>query len=101
MTSRTRSWLRVVHRAQQRETPALAVHRVGPRGEGDVAPVPGAAFPDSEADELHALQFATIEVQLGVGQLSGGASLVVRRDLDHHDATLQSGAARRDARLRS
>ena len=60
-------------RPQEREAPALAVHRVRPRRERDVPAVAAATLPDAEADQLQAgeRRFAA-EVQFGVREFAGG-----------------------------
>ena len=65
---------------QQREAAALAVHRVLPGREGDVAAGAVAAFPDGEAEQLEAGERTVVEVEFGIRQLAGGAALVVRDD---------------------
>ena len=71
-------------RSQQREAPPLAVDRILPRGERDVAPAAVATFPDRESDQLQAVERTLGEVQLGVGELPWRVSLVVPADLDQH-----------------
>jgi hypothetical protein len=72
---------------EERKAASLAVHRVLPGGERDVATGASAALPDREANELEAGEDTVDELDLSVSELSRRVSLVVRNDL--HDGVLR------------
>ena len=63
----------VINRSQQREVATLAVDDERARGEGDVDAGAVAALPDSEPDQLQAVEFSAEEVQFSVGEFRAGA----------------------------
>src|SRR4029078_12819048 len=77
--------LRVSDRAQECEAATVTVDDVLARWEGDVATATAAALPDGEADQLHAVEFAIVEMQLGIREVSGRVPFVVRSELDDDD----------------
>ena len=74
--------IHVGDRAQQRETASFTVDGVRACREGDVASATGTAFPDGEADQLQAVEFAAGEMQLGIGEFADRILLVVWCELD-------------------
>src|SRR5262249_20191878 len=55
----------VSNRSQQRKAATITVDDVLARREGNVPASTGAPLPDGEADQLHAVEFAIAEMQLG------------------------------------
>ena len=83
--SRSRSWARSPPCGRSSaKLRLLAVDRVVARRKRDVAAGPVASLPDGESHELETSELAFREVQFRIRQLSRGAALVVRHDLDHH-----------------
>src|SRR5262249_11938756 len=79
--------LRVGDGPKQCEAATITIDDVLARREGDVATATAAPFPYGEADQLHAVEFAVVEVQLGIREFAGRVAFVVRSDLDDHDVT--------------
>src|SRR5262249_61610409 len=79
--------VRVGDGPKQREAATVTVDDVLAGREGDVATATAAPLPDGEADQLHAVEFAIAEMQLGIREFAGWVAFVVRSDLDDHDVT--------------
>src|SRR5262245_61261144 len=79
--------LRVGDRPKQCEAATVTIDDVLAGREGDVATATAATLPDSETDQLHAVEFAVVEMQLGIREFAGRVAFVVRSDLDDHDVT--------------
>src|SRR5262245_57709789 len=75
---------------QQGEAAALAVHRVLPSREGDVAAA-AFALPDGEPDKPETVEWSTGKQKLRVGQLASRSALVVRKELDRHTFAASTG----------
>jgi hypothetical protein len=71
-------------RPQEREAPALAVHRVLARRERDVASASAATLPDGEPDQLQTVEHAPVEMQFRVGHLARRIRTRGRHNLHCH-----------------